>query len=912
MAPTTREATPRAAGVRGVEDPVSSGRHARVTVEGFQEGYPYRFDDYQVRALRALLDGQSVLVAAPTGAGKTVVGEFAAWLALQGGGKTFYTTPIKALSNQKYADFVGLHGPRSVGLLTGDNSVNGTAPIVVMTTEVLRNMIYEDSPELRGLHYVVLDEVHYLQDRYRGAVWEEILIHLPVDVQIVSLSATVSNTEEFGDWLQTLRGRTEIVIEERRPVEIRHWYFAADELLPMFVQRPDGRILPNPRGRELDRRRRRGAERPGRGGRRVHEKRARIPRRTEVIERLGGEGMLPAIYFIFSRRGCDDAVRQCLHDGVRLTTSDERQEILAYADERVAELSPNELDVLGYDAWIGGLARGVAAHHAGMIPPFKETVEELFGRGLVKAVFATETLALGINMPARTVVIESLMKFTGEKHELMTPGQYTQLSGRAGRRGIDELGHSVVLLQRFTPFDTITRLASTRTYPLQSSFQPSYNMAVNLIRTYDRAEAEHLVNLSFAQFQADRDVVQLEQSRERLEAYSASYREKTHCDLGDFTGYSGLVEELRKLERADPRAARSRGESVLRAIDALVPGDVIEIAGGKRRGRYAVLEVTRRDSQRTPRVLALSAANTMTRFAPNDLRDPPAPIGRVRLPRDFRVRDAAARRALSARLEDLLPPSPRPEPESETDGGQAGEVKAARRAVELHPCHRCPELGRHIHFADRARRLERELTLIERRIHRRTATLARRFERVLEVLEGFGYIEGWALTDKGGTLARVYNESDLLVVETLEEGLLEPLDPAEIAAVCSTLVYETRGPDAPEVLQMPTPACDEVWQRLMVLWKRVRRAEDERGLDLTREPDRGFADIAFRWARGEPLDTVLGDEDAPGDFVRSVKQLVDLLRQLQDIEEGSPVGRGIRAAIEGLHRGVVAYSSLDL
>ncbi|MDQ3958627.1 MAG: DEAD/DEAH box helicase, partial [Actinomycetota bacterium] len=424
----------------------SSGPSATGPADAFERTYGFPFDDFQRRACTALADGSSVLVAAPTGAGKTVVGEFAAWLALQGTGKTFYTTPIKALSNQKYGDFLGLHGPSNVGLLTGDNSLNGDAPIVVMTTEVLRNMIYEDSPELHALEYVVLDEVHYLQDRYRGGVWEEILIHLPVDVKIVSLSATVSNAEEFAEWLQTLRGRTEVIIEEQRPVEIKHWYFASDELLPMFVQKPDGEVLPNPRGRELDRRRRRdGSSRPGPKGRREREKRARIPWRSEVVDRLASDRMLPAIYFIFSRKGCDEAVRQCMREGIRLTSPDERGQIVAYAESRVADLNLNELDVLGYGEWVEGLARGLAAHHAGMIPPFKETVEELFVRGLIKVVFATETLALGINMPARSVVLERLVKWNGETHADVTPGEYTQLTGRAGRRGIDVEGHAVVL-----------------------------------------------------------------------------------------------------------------------------------------------------------------------------------------------------------------------------------------------------------------------------------------------------------------------------------------------------------------------------------------------------------------------------------------------------------------------------------
>ena len=878
-------------------------------VAEFESSYGFPFDPFQRQACEALLDGSSALVAAPTGAGKTVVGEFAAWLALRGGGKTFYTTPIKALSNQKYGDFVGLYGAANVGLLTGDNSLNGDAPVVVMTTEVLRNMIYEDSHDLLGLRYVVLDEVHYLQDPYRGGVWEEILIHLPVDVQMVSLSATVSNAEEFGEWLQTLRGRTEVIIEEKRPVEIRHWYFASDELLPMFVRRPDGEVIANPRCREFDQRRRRGSERPYRGGRRVSEKRGRIPRRTEVIDRLAGEAMLPAIYFIFSRKGCAEAVKQCLRDNIRLTTAEESRRITEYADMRVADLSPNDLDVLGYDDWIAGLARGIASHHAGMIPPFKEAVEELFARGFIKAVFATETLALGINMPARTVVIESLNKFTGEKHEMITPGQYTQLTGRAGRRGIDEIGHGVVLLQRFATFDAVSRLASTRTYPLISSFRPSYNMAVNLVRTYDRAEAEHLVNSSFAQYQADRDVVQLEQTKERLETYLASYRERTECELGDFKEYFQLHERVKHLEDRSGKGGQNRSARIHDAVGGLQPGDVIVLHGGKRRGRYLVLEVSKRAAERKPRILAISSGRSIVRLAAADMRDPPVPLGRIRLPEGFHIRDHGARRKLARRLADLEVESPRPRP---IDPAENRELKAARRRLEAHPCSKCPELGRHLHFAHRAEPLQKDIKDLNRRVRRRTGTLARRFELVLEVLEGLGYVESWSLTRKGETLTRIYNESDLLLVEAIEGGLLDALDAPEIAAVCSSLVYETRGPEMPETAEMPTARSAETFARVMRLWRRIKREEEERGLDLIREPDPGFAETAFGWAQGQPLDRVLAEEDAPGDFVRSVKQLVDLLRQIQEIVPPGSLADRISVATEGLHRGVVAYSSLEL
>ncbi|MQA98907.1 MAG: DEAD/DEAH box helicase [Actinobacteria bacterium] len=883
------------------------GDGPRELVDEFQRSYGFRFDDFQGHACGCLAGGSSVLVAAPTGSGKTVVGEFAAWLALRGGGKAFYTTPIKALSNQKYNDFLALHGAGNVGLLTGDNSINGDASIVVMTTEVLRNMIYENSPELSGLRYVVLDEVHYLQDPYRGAVWEEVLIHLPVEVQMISLSATVSNAEEFGEWLQTLRGRTEVIIEERRPVELRHWYFVADQLLPMFVHGADGTPIPNPRGAEFDRRRHRGPTRPTRGDRRHVQRRARVPYRSDVVDRLDDESMLPAIYFIFSRKGCDAAVRQCIDDGVRLTDDDARQRIIEYADLRVAELDPDELDVLGYDSWIAGLARGIAAHHAGMIPPFKETVEELFVRGLIKVVFATETLALGINMPARSVVIENLVKFTGEQHELMQPGEYTQLAGRAGRRGIDEIGHSLVLYQRFTPFDAITRLASTRTYPLISSFRPSYNMSVNLVRNYDQAEAEHLVNSSFGQFQTDRAVVELEITRERLDGYLASYRDRMHCELGDVAEYKRLLDRLDRVEGGGRRGV-GRAAKINEALAALRAGDVIDVFGGKRRGRYVVLGASRGGRGGNLRVQVVSEQGSSVRLGAQDFRLPPRPIGKVRVPRDLEPRDARARKNLARRLSDMRPLEPRePAADSISD-----ELRSLREAVEGHPVNKCPDITRHLHYAERAARLERDIRGIDRRIGRRAGTLARRFEKVLSVLETLRYVESWQLTEKGVTLARVYNESDLLVIEALESDTLADLDAAELAAICSTLVYETRGPETVAVGPMPTPGTRRAWKDLLKLWRDIRREEEPRGLELTREPDPGFADVAYRWASGVALEDVLGEEDAPGDFVRSTKQLVDLLRQLEEIAPSETLAATIREAIDNVHRGVVAYSSVEL
>ena len=550
----------------------------------FASRYPFALDDFQVEAIDALATGGSVLVAAPTGSGKTVVAEYAIERALDLEGKCFYTTPLKALSNQKFGDLVARHGAPKVGLLTGDNSINGEAPVVVMTTEVLRNMLYERSDTIDGLVSVVMDEVHYLQDPYRGAVWEEVLIHLPMSVSVVCLSATISNAEEFGEWIGTLRGTTRVVIEEKRPVPLEHHYLVGRELHPMHVEQ-DGELTPNPYIVSLDReevryktyfRRGSGAPqhhrtpRPREGHRRFY-----VPKREDVVDVLADQGMLPAIYFVFSRAGCDRSVEWLMNAGIRLTTREEAQRIREFAEMRVAWMDEDDLKTLGFYEFQEALAAGISAHHAGMLPVFKETVEELFEAGLVKVVFATETLCLGINMPAKSVVIEDLWKFQGERHELLTPGEYTQLTGRAGRRGIDRLGHAIVVYQRKVPFERVASLASTRTYELSSSFRPSYNMAVNLIRNYSREEAHHLLNSSFAQFLADRGVVVLERQLERDKAFLDGYREQMRCHLGDFEEYWRAARE----GRADPRGVE---EGPRPSTDRRGPRGPGEPSGGRR------------------------------------------------------------------------------------------------------------------------------------------------------------------------------------------------------------------------------------------------------------------------------------------------------------------------------------------
>jgi ATP-dependent RNA helicase HelY len=882
-----------------------------VDLDGFTERYPFPLDDFQRTAIAALSEGESVLVAAPTGSGKTVVAEFAIERALELGGKAFYTTPLKALSNQKFGDLVERYGAGRVGLLTGDNAINSEAPVVVMTTEVLRNMLYERSDTLDGLVSVVLDEVHYLQDPYRGAVWEEVLIHLSLSVSVVCLSATISNAEEFGEWIGTLRGPTRVVIEERRPVPLEHHYLVGHRLHPMHVER-DGQPVPNPYVISLAEPELRSRRYRRESGNVYHERRARpreghrgvyVPRREEVVDVLDEQAMLPAIYFVFSRAGCDRSVQWMLDGGIRLTSQDERKRIREFAEQRAAWIDEDDLETLGFWTFLEGLTAGVAAHHAGMLPVFKETVEALFAEGLIRVVFATETLSLGINMPAKTVVIEDLWKFQGERHELLTPGEYTQLTGRAGRRGIDEIGHAVVVYQRQVPFERVAGLAATRTYELRSSFRPSYNMAVNLVRNYSPEEAHHLLNSSFAQFLADRGVVQLERQLERDLAFLEGYREQLRCDLGDFEAYWELRERAQRIrEDARKGSHAAKQDAIREAVASLRPGEVIFVPRAKRRGLAVVL------SSREGRPTVLASDRRFLRVGSRDFEEPPQVLTRIQLPRSGNARSARYRRDVAAQLVSLDVRPPR-RAKARVDGKAERDAARLERQAADHPCHACPDRGTHERWAGRASQLRRQIEGVERRIRSRTETLARQFDRVLGVLDDLAYVDGFTIQGKGEILARIYGEGDVLVAEAIATGLLEGLSPSEAAALISTVVYESRE-RVPREGEMPTPPASHAFDALRDVYRRVRRAEDQHHVELCRELDAGFATPVFNWAEGKPLDDVLHEMDmAPGDFVRTCKMLLDLLRQIADVAPGATatVARDAAAAV---NHGVVAYTGV--
>ncbi|GAA3797037.1 DEAD/DEAH box helicase [Micrococcus endophyticus] len=959
--------------------------HAGSELGRFASRLGFPLDDFQRRACAEVEDGHGVLVAAPTGAGKTVVGEFAVHLALARGTKAFYTTPIKALSNQKHADLSRVHGAENVGLLTGDTSVNPDAPVVVMTTEVLRNMLYAQSDTLTDLGFVVMDEVHYLADRFRGPVWEEVIIHLPEHVQLISLSATVSNAEEFGAWLDTVRGATTVIVSEHRPVPLWQHVMAGGRLYDLFAEDiafedtadRDGEALLNPELKRLGQEAERRSERPdwgrpgrhrgrggrdggqrGRGGRggdgrkggrdagrrgrhgshamdrerpvtgRVRgqeDGERRGPRlstsRPEMIRALDREGLLPCITFIFSRTGCDAAVEQCLRAGLDLTTAHEKA-LVAERVEQAARLLPVEdLEILGYWAWRDGLSRGFAAHHAGMLPPFKEAVEDLFAAGALKAVFATETLALGINMPARSVVIEKLVKFNGENHVDITPGEYTQLTGRAGRRGIDVEGHAVVMWRPGLDPAAVAGLASRRTYPLKSSFRPTYNMSANLLAQVGAERARGILESSFAQFQADRSVVGLAREVRSKQASLEKYEEAMQCHLGDFSEYLALRKELASAEKSGSQGRRrAQLAAVKESLADLAVGDVVELDAGRALGRAVV--VFPAGNPQNPRVGVVTDKAQLRRITVDDVAGPVEPVAGAALPQVLQVKTPTQRKDVAALMREAVRTGRPPSGGGRRASGfrlredpAAPRVEELRRALQRHPCHACQDREEHARWGDRWWGMRREVSVLRERIAGRTNTIARTFDRVVGLLRSYGYVHEdassprQALTARGEALRRIYGERDLFTSLVLQDPTVQGLTPEEWAAVAALLVYQGKGEAGHGVVPMPTARLAEVADAAERIEERLRTDEAQTRLEPTPPTDPGLVGPMHRWVRGASLRRTLEGADlAAGDFVRWARQVIDVLDQLANVPGDARRSRACRKAADLVSRGVVATS----
>lgn len=505
-------------------------------------GFPFELDDFQKEACKCIENKESVVVCAPTGAGKTVIAEFAIQCALKNDERIFYTTPLKALSNQKFNDFSQKYGADKVGLLTGDSSFNRNAQIVVMTTEVFRNMLYctnfgSISDNMQKVRYVVLDEVHYMNDEQRGTVWEESIIYCPTDVQIIALSATVANADKLTEWINTVHSKTKLINTDFRPVPLRYYYFDSSQpntILPLLS--PGG--LLNKKIRPEKKEFRRGPR--GRAQQKSHVK--------DVVRNLYEKDMLPAIYFTFSRKKCDEQMEKCA--SLCLVTKQEQEEIKRIIDEYIAE-NP----YLYKNKHIEFLLQGVASHHAGLLPSWKVLVEKLFQKGLIKVVFATETLAAGINMPARSTVISSISKRTDDGHRMLTASEFLQMSGRAGRRGMDEVGYVTIVGTPFQSPQEVADLVLSDANPLESRFAPSYSMVLNLLQRFTLDEAKELILKSFGYFSSNSRLIglttQQELNNEKIKEVSEfrCWCKLTNKDLQEYNKVRNIYVQNRQIAK---------------------------------------------------------------------------------------------------------------------------------------------------------------------------------------------------------------------------------------------------------------------------------------------------------------------------------------------------------------------------
>jgi ATP-dependent RNA helicase HelY len=850
--------------------------------------YDFALDKFQLDAIASINAGMNVLVAAPTGSGKTVVAEYAVARAHKAGLRSFYTAPIKALSNQKFVELSSFYGESQVGLLTGDNSINPNASIVVMTTEVLRNMIYARSQALESLGVVVLDEVHFLQDAYRGPVWEEVIIHLEPTVQLVCLSATVSNATELCDWLTTVRGPTTPIVETKRPIELTNHYLVGDKAsnsVRTFDVLVDGRANPEVVKFEQSK-----SNAPVRHTGRQQSKqfggsqRLYSPQRSEIIKELAANDLLPAIFFIFSRNQCDEAAKSCLKMGISLTTAAEKKEIVAIAHERLTSFSDDDLAALEFTQFVKQLEAGIGSHHAGIVPTFKEIVETCFARGLVKVVFATETLAVGINMPARAVVLDKITKFNGENHQMLKPSDFAQLTGRAGRRGLDDIGHALVVWNPFVTFEQVATLVASRSFVLNSAFRPTYNMAANLIRSTSQVQARHLLNLSFAQFQSGKDVVEIQARIQRRSKERDRLMLQAESPFGDIEEY-----RLRKSSKVQP-------SEIDQSLSELRPGDVIEAGSVSHTERMVVLTVAQRSDG--TKITALSRSRSVQIFSVRDFVQAVVPLGYVKLPSPFAPNNHKFLKEASSRL-------------STAKIKQSSRIKHTTKSQQSeHPVVGDPDLKFRLIAAESAERIDRELRQLEKRVSNSTQSVSNKFDELVKLLTEWGFVDEWSLTQRGQMLSHIFHESDLLIANCVSEGIFDGLSAPNMAAMASVFVFQARGGEESIATHFPNHELKTRWKSAAKLSQRLAVAETNHGLVVHRGPEAGFMGAALDWASGTPLVDVLEeDELTAGDFVRTIKQLIDLLRQLSTVLFEEADRNAASAAAEMCFRGVVAASS---
>ena len=848
--------------------------------------FPFDLDDFQLQAIEALNQNKSAIVCAPTGSGKTLIGEYAIYRALSRGKRVFYTTPLKALSNQKLRDFREKFGDDNVGLLTGDVAIERDAPILVMTTEIFRNMLYgtpigEVGTSVLDVETVVLDECHYMNDRQRGTVWEEAIVYAPPTMQLVGLSATVANSGQLADWISTVHGPTELIYSDFRPVPLEFNYCSGRGLFPL-LNKSNTQINPKIRGQKLHK------------GKYSTTKKPPRPRPLAVsfvVSKLAERDMLPAIYFIFSRRGCDKAVAEM--GDFSLLSPEQTDRVAAIVDAFVAEnpgaIRANQLEPL---------YRGIAAHHAGVLPAWKSLVESLFQLGLIKVVFATETLAAGINMPARSTVISGLSKRTDSGHRLLTASEFLQRAGRAGRRGMDDRGYVVALESPFEGAKEAAHLATIGADPLVSQFTPTYGMVLNLLQTHSIEQAKELVERSFGQYLANLSLKPQQDEIANVEAKLAQAEAQiADLDVEMIESYrklqERLLEERRILKTLREQAHEMAHDSLLLALRFAVAGSLLSLKGPNvpvSQPIAAVLVGKLGGGDRPLQLLCLGSNNIWYAAAPADVvhlfGDVPrlAEVDDLSWPMDLvRVQHPIAGMGDTFAIAERIPKLPPPELPPEVVEW-LHRVNDVQEALEAHPLHQFGNPTALLKQLRRIERLEEQLTDRHKAMERNLGRHWQDFLDLIDILLEFSCLEpSMQPTELGEAIAALRGDNELWLGLALMSHEFEELDMHQFAAACAGVTIEITRPDAwtaftvsPEVLN----ALDNVKS----LRRRVFQIQRRYDVALPVWFDREFVSLVEQWALGVEWEDLCGNTSLDdGDIVRVLRRTLDVLSQIPHV-----------------------------
>ena len=896
--------------------PSSSPTAQSSEVPPLEQLFPFSLDDFQLEAIEALNQGHSVVVSAPTGSGKTLIGEYAIHRALAHGQKVFYTTPLKALSNQKLRDFREQFGAERVGLMTGDLTVNREASIVVMTTEIFRNMLYAEADEgddpLADVEAVVLDECHYMNDSQRGTVWEESIIHCPPVVQLVALSATVANAGQLTDWIEAVHGPTRLVMSDFRPVPLQFSFCSAKGLHPLLNDEgtglhPNCKVWRAPKGRN-----RRGPKTP-------RPPQPEAPPLGFVVAQMAEREMLPAIYFIFSRRGCDKAVRDL--GKVCLVTPQEQARIQERLDAFMAA-TPEAVRDGGHD---DALLRGIAAHHAGVLPAWKELIEELFQQGLVKVVFATETLAAGINMPARSTVISALSKRTERGHRPLMGSEFLQMAGRAGRRGLDSQGYVVTVQSRFEGVREAGQLATSPADPLVSQFTPSYGMVLNLLQRYELAKAKELVERSFGRYLATLDLsedeARISELREQLGDLSDTVENVDWEDFEDYEKQRGRLREERRLLRIlQQQAEETLAHELTLALRFASEGTLVSLKAPVLRGRVtpAVIVEKQQGSGQFPLLCCLTDENVWVLVPCSAVVSLHAEltclqVKDVAVPELHRAGElrhgdqASGGLALAvghmARRHDMV--TPQYDLAGEVQA-QAHLVRELELALELHPAHGAGDRKKLRKKRFRMEELEAEIAERQRVLHFRANRHWETFLALIDILRFFGCLdgdEGLDPSEVGRTVAALRGDNELWLGLALMSGHLDELEPADLAAVLEAISTEVNRPDLWSGYP-PPPAADEAMHDLRGIRRELQRQQEAGKVVMPVWFEGELMGLVYAWAKGVSWSDLIANTSLDeGDVVRIMRRTVDLLAQIPYCEAISEQLRtNARAALKAINR----------